>query len=101
MSEILGIANDGLRSVAMAGAQGNPGPAAGSDFGEMLGESMDRVSRLQAAADQAVENLTSGRQSDLHSTMIAVEKAGIAMELAMQIRNKLLNAYETIMRQQI
>ncbi len=62
---------------------------------------MDRVSRLQVTADQAVDNLTSGRQSDLHSTMIAVEKAGIAMELAMQIRNKLLNAYETIMRQQI
>jgi flagellar hook-basal body complex protein FliE len=33
--------------------------------------------------------------------MIAVEKAGIAMELALQVRNKLLNAYETIMRQQI
>ena len=33
--------------------------------------------------------------------MIAVEKAGIALEMALQVRNKLLNAYETLMRQQI
>jgi flagellar hook-basal body complex protein FliE len=48
-----------------------------------------------------VEDLTLGGQTDLHSTLIAVEKAGIALELALQIRNKLLNAYETLMRQQI
>nr|MCU0563748.1 flagellar hook-basal body complex protein FliE [Desulfobacterales bacterium] len=63
--------------------------------------SLDRVGRLQDEADRSVEDLTVGRQTDLHSTMIAVEKAGIAMELALQIRNKLLNAYETLMRQQI
>ncbi len=101
MNDLLGVTNEGLRSVSMAGLQGNPEPARGASFGEMLSESMDQVGRLQTTADRAVEDLTSGRQSDLHSTMIAVEKAGIAMELAMQIRNKLLNAYETIMRQQI
>ncbi len=36
MSELLGIANDGLRSVALSGAQGSSGPAAGADFGTML-----------------------------------------------------------------
>jgi len=73
----------------------------GGNFGEMLQSSLDRVGQLQSEADRAVEDLTLGRQTDLHSTMIAVEKAGIAMELALQIRNKLLNAYETLMRQQI
>ena len=74
---------------------------AGGNFGDMLQSSLDRVSQLQSEADRAVEDLTLGRQTDLHSTLIAVEKAGIAMELALQIRNKLLNAYETLMRQQI
>ena len=75
--------------------------APGPNFGDVLQSSLDRVGRLQDEADRSVEDLTVGRQADLHSTMIAVEKAGIAMELALQIRNKLLNAYETLMRQQI
>ena len=73
----------------------------GVKFGEMLQASLDRVSQLQTAADQSVDDLATGRQTDIHSTMIAVEKAEIAFEMAMTIRNKLLNAYETIMRQQI
>ena len=70
-------------------------------FGELLQSSLDRVDQLQAEADRAAEDLTVGSQTDIHSAMIAVEKAGIALELALQIRNKLLNAYETLMRQQI
>jgi flagellar hook-basal body complex protein FliE len=73
----------------------------GVRFGEMLQASLDRVSQLQTAADQSVVDLATGRETDIHSTMIAVEKAGIAFEMAMTIRNKLLTAYETIMRTQI
>jgi flagellar hook-basal body complex protein FliE len=88
-----------LTHAAGSSPQGTAAP--GVDFGDVLQSSLDRVGRLQAEADQAVEDLTVGRQTDIHTTMIAVEKAGIAMELALQIRNKLLNAYETLMRQQI
>ncbi len=77
-------------------------PEAGeTSFGSILQSSLDRVGRLQAEADQSLEELTTGRQADIHSTMIAMEKAEIAFELALQVRNKLLNAYETLMRQQI
>jgi flagellar hook-basal body complex protein FliE len=78
-----------------------PAEKAGTNFGELLQSALDRVGTMQSEADRAVEDLTLGRPADIHSTMIAVEKAGIAMELALQIRNKLLNAYETLMRQQI
>jgi len=74
---------------------------AGESFGNLLQSSLERVARMQTEADRAVEDLTLERQTDIHSVMIAVEKAGIGMELALQIRNKLLNAYETVMRQQI
>jgi flagellar hook-basal body complex protein FliE len=73
----------------------------GVRFGEMLQASLDRVDQLQTAADQSIDDLATGRQTDIHSTMIAVEKADIAFEMAMTIRNKLLTAYDTIMRQQI
>jgi flagellar hook-basal body complex protein FliE len=73
----------------------------GVKFGEVLQASLDRVNQLQTAADQSIDDLASGRETDIHSTMIAVEKADIAFEMAMTIRNKLLSAYETIMRQQI
>lgn len=78
-----------------------PAQKAGGGFGEMLQGSLDRFATLQTDADRSVEELTLGGKGDLHSTMIAVEKAGIALEMALQIRNKLLNAYETLMRQQI
>jgi len=78
-----------------------PAEGSGVKFGEMLQASLDRVDQLQTAADQSVADLESGRQADIHSTMIAVEKADIALEMALTIRNKLLTAYETIMRTQI
>jgi len=73
----------------------------GVKFGEVLQASLERVNQLQTAADQSIDDLAAGRETDIHSTMIAVEKADIAFEMAMTIRNKLLSAYETIMRQQI
>jgi flagellar hook-basal body complex protein FliE len=78
-----------------------PAEGSGVKFGELLQASLDRVGQLQTAADQSIAGLESGRQADIHSTMIAVEKAEIAFEMALTIRNKLLTAYETIMRTQI
>jgi flagellar hook-basal body complex protein FliE len=78
-----------------------PAEGSGVRFGEVLQASLDRVGQLQTAADKSVDNLATGRETDIHSTMIAVEKAEIAFEMAMTIRNKLLTAYESIMRTQI
>jgi flagellar hook-basal body complex protein FliE len=83
---------------------GNPSrgvePSKGN-FAELVQSALDRVNQLQSDADRSAEDLALGGRTDIHSAMIAVEKAGIALELALQIRNKLLNAYETLMRQQI
>ena len=55
--------------------------------------------QLQAEAKQ-VELMTSG-DKDIHGTMIALEKADISMRLMLQIRNKLVSAYEEVMRMQV
>ena len=71
-----------------------------ASFGTMLAQSLEEVNRLHIAADDAIENLAAGKQKNIHETMIAMEKADIAFQLLMQIRNKIIAAYETIMRMQ-
>ncbi len=67
-------------------------------FGQVLMNSLNRVNQLKIEADAGIENLARGRQVDIHQTMIAVEKASVSFELLMQIRNKLITAYDKIMR---
>ena len=72
-----------------------------ASFGRMLARSLNEVNQLHAAADDAVQNLAAGKQKDIHQTMIALEKADVAFQLLMQVRNKIISAYETIMRMQV
>ncbi len=67
-------------------------------FGDMLKDSIQKVNTLQMEAEAAVEDLALNRNPDVHSTMIAMEKAGLSFELMMQIRNRLVAAYEELMR---
>jgi len=71
-----------------------------ASFGDMLARSLKEVNRLHVTADEAVENLAAGKQKNIHETMIALEKADVAFQLLMQVRNKIIAAYETIMRMQ-
>lgn len=70
-------------------------------FDEMLRHSINKTNQLQIMADEAVEALASGQRKDIHNTMIAMEKADIAFKFLMEIRNKVISAYETIMRLQV
>jgi flagellar hook-basal body complex protein FliE len=72
-----------------------------TSFGQVLEQSLNDVNKLQNEADQAIDALATGQQQDIHNTMIAMEKADVAFRLIMQIRNKVISAYETIMRMQV
>jgi len=72
-----------------------------SSFAETLQESLEQVNRLQLEADANINGLATGQQTDIHQTMIAVEKASVSFELLMQIRNKVISAYDNIMRTQV
>ena len=76
-------------------------PSNSESFGEMLTNSIEQVNRLQVEADSSINDLATGRQTDIHRTMIAMEKASISFELLMQIRNKVISAYDKIMRMPI
>lgn len=79
----------------------SPETVPGAPFAEVLRESIGTVDRLQRNANRAIEDLTTGKRTDIHRTMIEMEKAGTAFELLMQVRNKMITAYEEIMRMQI
>ena len=73
----------------------------GKSFSEIIKSSIADVDKLQKDSDNAVRNLATGEETDIHKTMITMEKAGISFQLMMAVRNKVITAYETIMRMQI
>ncbi|MBI3991924.1 MAG: flagellar hook-basal body complex protein FliE [Candidatus Lambdaproteobacteria bacterium] len=66
----------------------------GKSFGDML----DEVNTLQAESDRKMEEFATSPDKDIHGTMIAMQKADIAMRLLLQVRGKLVNAYNEVMR---
>jgi len=69
-------------------------------FEETLRGAMDDVQQLQSAADTKTAALLEGNGMDVHSAMIAVEKADLSFQLMMQVRNKIVSAYQEISRMQ-
>lgn len=76
-------------------ATGKPSEA---DFGELLSNMLNQVNELQMDAGKLQEAFMSGEPVELHQVMIKAQEAGIAMDLLLEIRNKLLNAYNELMR---
>jgi flagellar hook-basal body complex protein FliE len=89
-------------SDARPAAGSQPLPANGlSGFGRTLSSAIEDAREKNEAADDAARNLVLGKDTDIHSTMIALEKADISFQFLMQIRNKIIAAYETVMRTQV
>lgn len=86
----------GLGEAAPAAKGGGPG-----SFATVLKDSISEVNRLQKTADQAVTSLATGETSSLHDTMIAMEQADVSFRMMMQVRNKIIEAYQEIMRIQV
>ena len=82
---------------AVATPQASPSAAAkGRDFKSVLLDSLDEVNRLQTEADRGVQRLLTGETDNVAEVLAAVNKAGIAFDLLMEIRNKLTDAYREI-----
>jgi flagellar hook-basal body complex protein FliE len=75
-------------------------PTEGS-FGNLLGRMVQDVNAKQLAAGQSVQGLMSGQAVSLHQTVIAMEEASVSFQLMVEVRNKLLESYQELMRMQI
>ncbi len=71
-----------------------------SGFGDVLRSAVDKMEGLDTDAKSQVSDLLQGQRSDVHNVMIAVEKADVAFQLMMQVRNKIVNAYQEIEKMQ-
>ena len=69
-------------------------------FGATLKNAISQVNDLSDSSDQKVTELLQGDRQDIHNVMIAVEKADIAFQLMMQVRNKIVNAYQEVSKLQ-
>lgn len=78
-----------------------PGKAQPGAFAGVLAQAVERVGALQADADQELRRLLHGEPVELHRVLLAGERAGLASQLMMSVRNKLVEAYQEIMRIQV
>lgn len=87
------------------GAAASPGKVNGAGpnnaFSSVLKDSIEKVNKLQNEADKAIQGMAKGEVKNVHETMIAIEKANLSFNLMLQVRNKLLAAYEEVMRTQV
>jgi flagellar hook-basal body complex protein FliE len=75
-----------------------PGELKGPSFGEVLENAIKEVSDIQKEAGEEGRKFMTGEVKDIHTAMVAVQKADISFQMMMQVRNKLVNAYQEIMR---
>ena len=87
----------------LQGAQAAQAPQTvqGVGFGDVLNQFVSEVNDKQIASTQAVNDLLSGKEIPLHQAMIAMQEAGVAFQLMVEVRNKLLEGYQELMRMQV
>jgi flagellar hook-basal body complex protein FliE len=101
MNQIQGI-SQAVSTIADTHPGGSTGTSAESGgFLDSLKSAIGKANDVQLQAGQAVDALMTGQTQDIHRTMVALQQADVSFQLMMQIRNKLVTAYEEIVRMQI
>jgi len=91
-----------LRILPAEADTASPGPSTSSEpgFRDVLHSAIDDIQQLEGKAEAKVAGVLEGNGADVHSALIAVEKADLSFQLMMQVRNKIVSAYEEISRMQ-
>ncbi len=102
MTDPLGlIQNTQSPSSPMPKAPQAPGAPDGPSFKDVLLKNIEQVNELQQDAEMAIEDLASGKRDDYANVMIAKQKADMAFQMLMQVRNKMVDAYEEVKQTRI
>src|SRR5438876_4519233 len=80
------------------GASGTP---AGADFGSALKQAVGALGALRSKADASSLALAKGEPIDIHEVMLHTEQASLGFSMALQVRNKLIDAYQEVMRMSV
>lgn len=85
----------------MPHSERNAQKAPHTDFLSVFREAFDRVNQYQIEADRLTDELIAGKVDNLHQVMIASQQANISLQFAVQVRNKVVEAYQEMMRMQV
>lgn len=77
-----------------------PAKEEGGSFSEMLTTSLEKVNTLQGDRSNMIQAFASGETQNVHELMIAIQKAGLAMNMTAAVRNKVMEAYKELSRMQ-
>ena len=94
LSPVSGTSKSGLGS-ATGGADGDLA------FGDLLKQALQEVNQASAQAEDEARNLMTGESADMHTAMLAVQKADLSFQMMMAVRSKLIDAYREVMRMQM
>jgi flagellar hook-basal body complex protein FliE len=80
-----------------------PGGGASSSnaFSSILKDTISSLQSTQNEADSAVQKFLTGENDDIHTTVLATQRAEMAFELGLQVRNKVVSAYQEVMKMQL
>lgn len=73
----------------------------GAGFGQVLSQALSGLNSLQVGADTAAGQMAAGNTADLATAVIAAEKANLGLQLAVEVRNRVVSAYQSIMQMQV
>ncbi len=97
----LSIRNNPLQSSTTAGKLQEGGQEGKAEFSTILKNKLNEINQLQLDADQAITNVELGNSGSIHEAVVALEKADLSFRTMMQVRNKIIEAYQEIMRMQV
>jgi flagellar hook-basal body complex protein FliE len=80
---------------------GNAAEVAPSSFKDLMKKALTDLNVSQVGANDAIKSLATGGEENLHDVIISMEKASMTLQYAIQIRNKLLEGYQTVIQMQI
>jgi flagellar hook-basal body complex protein FliE len=72
-----------------------------NQFSDLLGQALDTLNATQSQADSAATDLVTGKSTDLHTAMIEMQQAKVTLDLAVQVRDKVVDAYNDLMHTQM
>ena len=95
---ITGVAGGQLGAL---GGSAGASKSGGESFGAVLKQAIERVNDLERQSSAEIDRLLTGDSEDLHRTVLAVQKSELAFSMLLEVRNKVVQAYQEIMRIQV
>lgn len=101
LSRLNALLPQGIESPSGATLPAGSKPEGSGSFSEILKNALSDVNNAQHEAAEATQQMLSGETQDIEAVMIALEKANVSLNMMLEVRNKILEAYQEVMRTQL